>query len=183
MLWNACNGTSLSTTNYALVFKSTLCNWLTPEAVDTGKDPHRQVLVTDWGSRNNREHLRHKQRQGKMHARRCSHMDTNESQTKTEYCKKKKCWKNNKGKADMRRDNRHSVVHICSPVLDFLWKCTGQSQNDYCCLQQDGISSAKFSNLSPKPPCSCANAGDKPVLVELDLSSEQQRPAGPCRWL
>lgn len=39
-------------------FKSTLCSWLTHEAVSTWKDSRGQVLTTDWGSRNNRDHLR-----------------------------------------------------------------------------------------------------------------------------
>lgn len=34
----------------------------------------------------------------------------------------------------------------------------------------------------PEAPLLCSSTGDEPVLAELALSSEEQRPAGPCRW-
>lgn len=52
-LWNVWNCTLLANFSFS--------NQQTLEAVGTCKDLYRQVHVTDWGSRNNRGHLRDKQ--------------------------------------------------------------------------------------------------------------------------
>lgn len=110
MLWNACNGTSLATTDYALVFKPTLCNWLTSEAVDTHGMSSWQTEVTETTASIS-ETSKEKDKYMLVDAVTWIQMRT---RLRRSLVKKIA----GKGKRIWEVDNRQSVVNICSPVLD-----------------------------------------------------------------
>lgn len=70
-------------------------------------------------------------------------------------------------------------------------KYTGQNlKNQHQQQQHPHFRTGSFCNqfywiirTEPEAPLLCSSTGDEPVLAELALSSEEQRPAGPCRWL